>query len=602
MLLLLSLLGCHRGPEVCNPPTDWAPGSTAFRDASAAWGLDEVTGIRVSAVDYDGDGWTDLFVRKGNAPDDLAGARTGWLLHNTGDGHFEDRTEASGIRQGRAGLRGGELAVWGDVDGDGDLDLYSGLNDPGGSWPNESSELLLNQGDGTFALGPVDAPLRVGPGDAPMGASFADVDRDGDLDLWVAQYGPAQDHLYLGDGAGGFTEITGDAGLTTRAWSSVSVLNEARAHSNAWSAAACDLDDDGYPELLAASYGRAPNHLWRALGDGTWENASIASGYAFDERTDWSDNESARCWCQLHPADQGCEGVPAPEYIACRTDDDAFRWDNAYDREPFRLGGNSGSTVCRDVDNDGKIDLLTTEIVHWDVGSSSDPSELLFNTGNAVFERPGNEVTGLTRAHDVVSWNDGDMSAATLDFDNDGWADVLIASSDYEGARALLYHQDAPRSFSPVPLADGLDHPRAHGVAVADFDRDGDLDMVVGTSSMRCEEDCPESFHLRLYENLVGQDGNFLQLSLTGQRGDTGAVGAVVAITTPAGRQVQVVDGGHGQAGAQDDLTLHFGLGDACEAEVQITWPDGARTPQRFSVEGGWRYLVTQGEEPTRVE
>ena len=112
----------------------------------------------------------------------------------------------------------------------------------------------------------------------------------------------------------------------------------------AWAGAACDLNRDGWPELLAASYGRAPNHLWLNEG-GEFVNQSVASGFAFDDRIDWSDNESARCFCKLHPDEEDCAGVPAPALTACSSDADILRWDHDYDREPFRLGGNSGTTV-----------------------------------------------------------------------------------------------------------------------------------------------------------------------------------------------------------------------------------------------------------------
>jgi hypothetical protein len=370
VVVLAVLMGCPAEPDVdtdtadedtlepvCGDTTLWTPGTTAYADASEAWGLVDIlpTGVRIDAVDFDADGWTDLAVRSGTGGDDFSdgGARSTWLLRNTGAGQFEDITEASGITRGRDGTNGavtGPVWVFGDVDGDGDLDVYTGLPDADGAL-SETSELRLNNGDGTFSLGP-DSDLRVGAGDMPYGAAFTDVDRDGHLDLWIGQYAvggaPQQDRLYSGDGEGGFTDITAAAGLTTRAWSQVSDLNAARAHTNAWSAAACDLDDDGAPELLAASYGRAPNHLWLNDGVGGFANHSLASGYAFDARTDWSDNESARCWCKFHPTDAGCDGVPAPELIVCNSDADAFRWNHAYDREAFRLGGNSGATVCRD--------------------------------------------------------------------------------------------------------------------------------------------------------------------------------------------------------------------------------------------------------------
>ncbi|MCB9761640.1 MAG: CRTAC1 family protein [Alphaproteobacteria bacterium] len=590
-------------PPVCNAGSVWTPGTTAFRDASADWGITDLmpVGVRVDAVDFDGDGWTDLAVRSGWDGDDFNGGnRSTWLLRNTGEGRFEDVTQSSGVVVGRDGDtsagRAGPVWVFADVDNDGDLDLYTGLPDADNNF-SETSEIRLNNGDGTFSLAD-GGDARVERSDTPYGAAFADVDRDGNVDLWTGQYGAIQDLLFAGDGAGGFTEVTGERGLTTRRWAQLSDLNQGLAHSNAWSAAACDLNNDGAPELLASSYGRAPNHLWLNDGAGSFTNVSVDSNYAFDHRTDWSDNESARCWCTLHPTDADCAGVPAPERIACSSDGDAFRWDHTYDREPFRLGGNSGATVCRDVDNDGWVDLLTTEIVHWDVGTSSDPSELLFNTQdpNVVFERPGNEVTGLTREHDRTDWNDGDITGSIFDFDNDGWPDVWIGSSDYAGTRGLLFHQTAPRQFEAVPPADGVDHTRSHGSAIADFDRDGDLDIVVGHSTARCSDDCRDTFEVRLFENLMGEDSNFLQLHLVGTGGsNAAAVGARVEVTADGVTQVQHVTGGFGQWGNQDDLTLHFGLGGACEADVTVTWPDADGTTETFALGGGYRYVVTQG-------
>lgn len=609
---LIALLACKDDPTpvdsalpaVCvDDATPWAPGQVAFVEASEAWGLTELApvGVRISAVDFDGDGWPDLAVRRGAGADDLdAGARDTWLLRNTGAGRFEDVTEASGVLLGRDGNpragRPGPVWAWGDVDNDGDLDLYTGLPDANGDY-EQTSELRLNDGFGHFTLAE-GGELRVGAGDLPYGVAFTDADADGLLDLWVTQYGK-QDRLYRGDGTGHFEDLTSDAGLRTQSWTRIDVANAAGSHTYAWSALACDLNNDGLPELLSASYGRAPNHLWLNLGGGVFETQAVASGYAYDERVDWSDNESARCWCTLHPTDVGCEGVPEPEHIACRTDDDAFRWDHTYDRELFRLGGNSGGTSCGDVNNDGWMDLLTSEIVHWDVGSSSDPSELLLNTQDPLvrFSRPGNEVTGLTRTHDIVDWNDGDITNSLFDFDNDGWLDVYIGDSDYPETRGRLWHQVSPERFEAVDPTEGIDHTRSHGSALADFDRDGDLDLVVGHSSARCEEDCYDSFAVRLFENQLGAQSNWLQLMLEGRgASNRAAIGARVEVSTPELTRTLLVDGGHGQFGQQDDLVQHVGLGAACEAEVAITWPDGQS--QRFTVGGGYRYRVVQGEEP----
>jgi hypothetical protein len=615
-MLVLWLLSCKHDDSdaavaaICAPDAaPWSTGTPAFREVTDEWGLADIApdGVRVSAVDFDHDGWTDLVVRKAAGADDFSagGVRQVWLLRNTGDRHFVDVTQDSGIvtpRQGGAAGRPAYTFAFGDVDNDGDLDAYTGVPDADGSVA-ETSEVMLNDGDGTFSLAGSNSDLRVSSGDMPYGAAFTDYDLDGVLDLYVAEYddavGPQQSKLYRGNGDGTFDNVTAAAGIVTAEWSDIDVINAAGAHTRSWAALACDLDNDGYAELLAASYGRAPNNLWRNEA-GHFANQSVPSGYAYDDRVDWSDNQSARCWCMLHPESEGCSTVPPPDLIVCNTDADAFRWDDTYDREPFRLGGNSGATQCADLDNDGWMDLVTSEIVHWDVGSSSDPSEILHNTQDpdVVFERPGNDVTGLVREHDRTDWNDGDMTGSVFDFDNDGWNDVWIGSSDYPGARGLLWHQDAPLQFSPVPIDDGIDHLRSHGSAVADFDRDGDLDIVVGHSSARCDSDCYPTFVVRMFENQLG--GNFVQLELAGRGGtNRSAIGARVEVTAGGVTQTHEVDGGHGQLGAQDDLVQHFGLGTACEADVKVTWPAAGLPTQTFTVPAGHRFLVVQDAPPT---
>ncbi len=616
--LALLPLGCSEdsgGDPPCAAGTAWAPGVPVFRESTAGRGLDGVEGVRLSVTDLDADGLPDLFVRRsGGGADDFApgGRRVTWLLRNTGGGRFEDVTEASGLvaprQPGDARIgRPAEIAVFGDLDHDGDLDAFTAFANADPANPaTESAEVLLNDGTGRFALGPEDASVRAAGRLAPRSAAaFVDVDRDGLLDLWIGNgavsgRAPSADELHRGTGGGHFENVTTDLGIRTKAWQRVEDLNAALAHSNAWAVAACDLNGDGAPELLASSYGRAPNHLWQALPDGTYRNRSIESGYAFDERTDWTDNESARCWCQLHRDDEGCASVPAPR-IACNTDADAFRWNHGTDREPYRLGGNSGTTVCADVNGDGALDLLTTEIVHWDVGSSSDPSELLVNTGAAEvrFERPGNEATGLARNHDRVDWNDGDITAAVFDFDNDGHPDVWIGSTDYPGTRGHLFHGQGDGTFVPVPPEVGIDSLAAHGVAVADFDRDGDLDVVVGHSRARCEDQCYETAQVRYFENVLGSAGNWVQLALEGGPGtNRSAIGARVEVRAGGRLGVQEVGGGHGHYGIQHDLALHFGLGDTCEAEVMVRWPDAAATTETFAVRAGRRYRVVQGQKP----
>ncbi|MFU8802317.1 MAG: CRTAC1 family protein, partial [Bradymonadaceae bacterium] len=607
-------------PDLCQEGTYWEPGMRAFEETTAGRGLDGAEGVRLSVTDIDGDGLPDLVVRRaGLHVDDFSedGTRAVWLLRNLGDGQFEDVTRASGLVQRRDGdtTRGrpAEVVVWADVNNNGHLDALTLFTNPDSSnLLDHGAEVMLNDGTGSFDFGPISNALqREGARVSRSGAAFIDVNRDGHVDLWLGQgnlsgAGPQQDLLFQGNGTGAFTDITTTAGLSTEAWTSGDILNEARGHSNAWSVAACDLTGNGSPELLAASYGRAPNHLWLGSMAGefpTYENHSIASGYAFDHRVDWSDNESARCYCKFNREAPGCADVPEPAYVRCDSINDVLRWNHDSDRQAYRLGGNSGTTVCADINNDGHMDLLTTEIVHWDVGSTSDPSEILYNTGEEPlrFDRPGNEATGLTRERSGVTFDDGDITAAVFDFDNDGRLDILIASTDYPGTRALLYHQQRDGTFRPVPVDLGVDLTSAHGVAVADFNTNGALDLVIGHSRFRCGsgDHCLDEPHVRYFENAIGQNGNWVQFKLEGGP-DTNraAIGARITLTTEEGTQTREVGGGHGHYGIQHDLTQHFGLGPACTAEVTIRWPDKDLTEQTFTIQSGYRYQVRQGEAP----
>ncbi|MEZ4467347.1 MAG: FG-GAP-like repeat-containing protein [bacterium] len=176
-------------------------------------------------------------------------ARHTWVLRNTGRGTFEDVTVASGFLAVRGDYpiavgRPNWVATFGDVDGDGDLDVYSGIDTrtppsvpgPGDTMVTvrETSELLLNDGNGVFSLTfPGDPLRRAGLEDVPSGAAFIDYDLDGHLDLWMSQGGlraPLQDRLFKGGARGDFTDATVEAGLRTLDWDGATLgdLNAAR--------------------------------------------------------------------------------------------------------------------------------------------------------------------------------------------------------------------------------------------------------------------------------------------------------------------------------------------------------------------------------------
>lgn len=612
-------------PRICRAGTAWGPGTRAFTNVTAGEGASSnlralgVAGVRLGAVDFDGDGRPDLTVRGHTvARDDWdEGVRYTWLLRNLGGMQFQDVTRPSNflaVRDGQGG-RVAHAVVFGDVNNDGHLDAFTGITmnpDPKGADTGDRFEIVLGNGDGTFRMTQeVALPLVWEAWRPPlMGASFTDFDADGNLDLWIG-YGngpgaPEQDRLYRGDGTGRFEDVTEAVGLKTQPWLLVSHYEQGLAHRTDYGSTACDLNNDGLPELLSSGYGRYFNGLWQAGRDGdgrvSYADRSMDSGFASDERTDWTTNLNAQCYCKLRPEAEDCAGVPPPPgYFSC-TSTGALRWSHDADRKPYRLGGNTFTTLCADIDNDGHVDLVNFEIVHWDVGDTSDPTEVLLNDGSPdpKFTRPGNQAMGLVRDFKRLDWNAGDMTGAVFDFDNDGLKDLLIGSSDYPGTRAFLFRQQPDGTFVEVPVDVGIDHKRAHGIAIADLDGDGDLDVALGHGRSRCEaaEGCYPTAEVHLFRNDIGQDGNWLRVALEGgAQTNRAAIGARVEVTAGGRTQVQEVGGGYGHLAIQHELTLHFGLGEACDVDrVVVRWPDRDRTVQEFhDVRANYRIRLTQG-------
>ena len=604
----------------CAQGTPWAPGTSAFVERTAERGLLGVRGQRISAVDLDRDGDADLVVRRVGAAANDTGLpleeRTAWLLRND-DGTFSDLSAESGLFRARGDAVGrpGDVYAFGDVDNDGDLDAFAGVDTTGTSHGGETSEIFLNQWmeTGTLAFALVDGGdvRRAGLPDIPASASFLDVDRDGVLDLFVGEHNYdglsfVGNRLYRGHGDGSFEDVTETSGVAGGEWTTAESVNGGLGHTRTWASAACDLNNDGDPELLAASYGRAPNHLLQARGEGRYKNVSVSSGYAFDEDFTWQDNEFARCHCSEAPEEAQCEGAEPPR-VQCTQDN----WDEDFDTEPFRLGGNSGTTVCGDLDNDGDLDLITSEIKHWWAGSGADGADLLENvTGvdRAVrFTRPGRAALGLGIDHlGRVDWDEGIMTANLFDFDNDGRLDIYWGGSDYPGNRGMLFHHTHDAlGFEEVGTDDFFEHNRSHGVAVADFDGDGDVDVVVGHSRSRCgaPNDCYDTTDVRFFENVAGQAHNWIRLALQGKAANAAAIGARVTVEVEGLVQVQEVGGGFGHYGAQNDTQLSFGLGARCgTARVTIRWPDVQLSEESFELASGWTWRLVQGERPTVLD
>jgi hypothetical protein len=498
---------------------------TIFGDERKNRYLVETTGCGVAFYDYDHDGWLDLFFVNGSRFQAAfsEGPPTNRLYKNNRDGTFTDVTKKAGlVHHGW-----GQGVCVGDYDNDGFDDLFVSY------WGE--NKLYRNRGDGTFEDVSRQAGITNGGGKIPRwntGCAFVDYNRDGLLDLFVANYidfdvktvpvpengtcrykglqvacGPpglpgAKNTLFRNNGDGTFSDVSQAAGiLKTPGTYGLGVL-------------VADFDNDGWPDIYVANDSTS-SALYRNNHDGTFNEIGIQAGVAYS-----ADGKS-----------QAGMGVSTADF-----------------------------------DGDGRLDIVKTNF-------AGDTSSLYRNLGDNLFEDQTFQA-GLGRNTRFLGWG-----AAFLDFDNDGLPDILLANghvypevgnTDTEAGyrqRKVLYRNLGQARFSDVSLQSGpgiLEQVSARGLAVGDFDNDGDVDVVVNTMN-----DVPQ---LLRCDNRTGR--HWLQVKLTGTVSNRSAIGARVTCIAGGKRQVNEVRSG-GSYLSQSDLRLHFGLGDAGMADLEIRWPNG---------------------------
>lgn len=602
------------GPtRICKPPA--TPGGAWFEDATDAFGVGKTDQLEPLAnqfvsADFDGDGWNEVLAMRGESTRGLVNEKRVRFLFlnrpsagNPAERVLVDEPSMNGLLSTRDGTndRGLSLVSVGDVNNDGstdvvacpgDFDQVTTILDP--------CVALLNDGTGHFTLAPSDIDTE----HPSTSIVLVDYDRDGVLDVFmpgmarwpnpsktVWSYGP---RLFKGVGDGTFQNVSADVGLPqTEGF----VLD-----SNAWQptlgATSCDLDDDGDMDFLLSTYGRKPNQVYRNDG-GQFVEVSGALGLDHDDRMDYSDDESYRCYCAVNT----CDPMPPAPKVNCNAFGGPYLrgWSLGISDEPYSLGGNNMGVTCGDIDDDGDMDVSFATIVHGDTGSASDPTELILNPGNGgKFTRPGNEVTGLLRPALKLTDNHGDHQVAYADFDLDGRKDVWDASIVYPGTHQWLWHQKSDGTFEEITVASGLHasgKPATLGMNLVDIDGDGDLDFVTGRYT--------EDRSVRVFRNLVGQNANWVRIRLVGKGAgfsNVSGIGARVKVTAGGRTQTQEVRGGQGLSNIQNDLTLTFGLGDACDVDdIEVRWPDLPGTIAHYtSIRANYTVVLREGEaEPS---
>ena len=589
---------------ICLKP---AKNELKFTDISEAMGIQKLDalGTQVTIADIDGDRWPDVYTSLASKtrenPDEPQNIYK--LLRNIKGKNFKDVTFQSGLFADKKGTNGiaSTYTVFADMNNDGFQDAFNVVYVDSDTLSNESfqddySRVYLNNGDGTFKYAGGNFILD-DMYSAIAGVAFLDYDHDGIIDMFLGRqynsYGSftscEQDTLMKGDGNGKFENVVnGKSGLETETLNENNAL-EGKFNKPTWGVSACDVDGDGFADILTSSYGRTYNALYRNKGDGTFEDLSVSSNFAHDDNENYSDDQFFACYCE-EEADKNSDYCSGSKLLVSSCNGMGSSWIPGFSDQPYRLGGNSAGTLCGDFDGDGDADLFQIELAHWHVGEASDKSQLILNDGfpEKPLKRVSEEESGITRKRSG-SWNDGDLGGFAADFDNDGRLDLYILSSDYPGTKSMLFQQQSDGRFEDVAKDAGVQIPRAHGGAFVDIDRDGDYDLIVGTSFMRWSDTDsdglkkPEKQWIKVLRNDTGQNANKVIIDISGSTANRDAIGAKIIVKAGGKQFVREVQGAYGLNGFQNDHLQIIGLGDICEVEeIEVRWPDKENSVTRY--------------------
>ena len=462
-------------------------------------------GAKFAWGDYDNDGWDDVVVD---------GKR---LLRNE-QGTLVDVSEAVGLETDK-----GTGAVWGDYDNDGCLDLFTFIEDP-------STPDILYRNDCEGRLEEVTAAARIvdrqaltncprnemqQPGSPTAAATWVDLDNDGFLDLylgneicWDVGGGYFVDTVWRNNADGTFSEWTGTRGF-------VGYMDDNNAYGTRGTSA-LDYDQDGDQDVFANNYHLNPNLFYRNEGEGEFTQVA---------------------------AELGVMGTLEPGY------------------EDSGLYGHSVGAAWGDIDSDGDFDLIIASLAHPRFFDFSDKTQVLVQNDDGTFtDTQGDWSTPW--GDTGVRFSEGHFSPLLADFDQNGTLDLVISSA-YQGRTTDFYWGGGDGTFDLDSYHAGIKTEYGLGLASADIDHDGDLDLASAST---------------IWTNTLADQakGHWLQLRVIGNvRSNRAAIGATIRVTAGETRLLRVVSGGNGH-GCQEAQTVHLGLGEhAVVDEIVVDFPGG---------------------------
>jgi hypothetical protein len=501
--------------------------------------LPETMGPGCAFIDFDNDGWPDILLVNGEDwPGHKRVISTPKLYRNNHDGTFSDVTRKAGLAVPMFGLG---VAV-GDYDNDGYDDLFlSALG---------QSHLFHNNGNGTFTEVTKAAGLW-GPNEFSTGAAWVDYDRDGKLDLVVANYvqwSLAGDLYCTLDGAHkSYCTPESYKGSSARLWHNLGngkfedVTQKAKFYeptSKTLGVAILDYNADGWPDILLAN-DTQPNKLYLNKRDGTFEEKGVSAGIAFSE------DGVARAGM----------GVDAADY-----------------------------------DRSGHPSLIITNFANQMIS-------LYHNEGNGLFvdEAPRSDVGRAT----LVTLGFG---CFFFDYDNDGWPDIFVADghieNEIERVQKRVSYAEPPHLFRNLgagkfqevteSMGTAFAAPKvARGAAYADVDNDGSLDLLMTTNGGR-----PHLFHNE------GGTNHSLRMKLVGTKSNRDGIGSVVRVTSGKDQQWQMLRSGSSYL-SQSELALTFGLGKEPKADsLEVQWP-GGQVDKLSNISAGQTVTIQEGSGVT---